>query len=124
MRAALKQRRPEIDHGKRIAALQREIENLMDAIAAGQLRGSAALAKRLTAAEAELERLQARQSSTRRERRAGRPEAGSRPGGPARQGSGRRSRTRTRGATGGARRAGHVAAGDSGRFLWAEYRWE
>ena len=32
----------------------------MDAIAAGQLRGSPALAKRLTAAEAELERLQAR----------------------------------------------------------------
>ncbi len=34
----------------------------MDAIVAGQLRGSPALAKRLTAAEAELERLQVGQS--------------------------------------------------------------
>jgi hypothetical protein len=61
VRGALKQRRRE-DHGKRIAELQREVENLMDAIAAGQLRGSPALAKRLTAAETEFERLQVRQS--------------------------------------------------------------
>jgi hypothetical protein len=61
VRSVLKQQRPE-DHGKRIAELQREVENVMDAIAAGQLRGSPALANRLTTADAELERLQARQS--------------------------------------------------------------
>lgn len=45
MGESLKRQCPE-DHRKRIAELQREIENLMDAIAAGQLRGSAGLPRR------------------------------------------------------------------------------
>jgi hypothetical protein len=47
------------DHGAatRIAALEREISNLADAIASGFLRSSPALAQRLAAAEAEFERL-------------------------------------------------------------------
>jgi len=61
MGESLKRQCPE-DRRKRIAELQREIENLMDAIAAGQLRGSGALARRLTAAAAELERLEVRPS--------------------------------------------------------------
>lgn len=47
------------DGSDRLAALEREIENLADAIAGGALRGSAALADRLTRAEAERARLQA-----------------------------------------------------------------
>jgi site-specific DNA recombinase len=45
--------------GRRIAGLEREIANLIDAITQGALRSSPALAERLRRAEADLERLQA-----------------------------------------------------------------
>lgn len=64
VRTALKQWcRPKIDHGKRIVDLRHEIENHTDAIAAGQLRGSPTIAKRLVAAEAELLRLNESQTT-------------------------------------------------------------
>jgi site-specific DNA recombinase len=50
--------RPKADPAPRIAALQQEIANLADAVAAGLLRSSPALAARLAAAEDELARLQ------------------------------------------------------------------
>ncbi|TLZ59058.1 MAG: hypothetical protein E6K20_16700, partial [Gammaproteobacteria bacterium] len=53
------QRQPKADHGKRIAELKREIDNLADAVAAGMLKSSPALGERLQAAEAELARLEA-----------------------------------------------------------------
>lgn len=57
-RAALKVSKPKAaDHSGRIEQLKREIENLADAIASGALRASPALAKKLTVAEEELERL-------------------------------------------------------------------
>jgi site-specific DNA recombinase len=56
--AALRQaRQPQVDDGRRVAQLEREIANLTDAIAAGGLRRSAALAQRLEAAEEERDRL-------------------------------------------------------------------
>jgi len=43
VRAALKRpHEPKADHGKHIAKVQRQVENLADAITAGQLRGSPA----------------------------------------------------------------------------------
>jgi DNA invertase Pin-like site-specific DNA recombinase len=55
---ALKARKPKpvIDR-KRIASLEREVSNLVDAIAGGALRTSPALTHRLTSAESELSRL-------------------------------------------------------------------
>jgi len=47
------------DHGKRLAELEREISNLTDAICAGLLKSSPALAQRLGAAETKLARLRA-----------------------------------------------------------------
>ena len=44
---------------KRVAKLQREVESRVDAIASGALAASPALAARLQASEAELERLKA-----------------------------------------------------------------
>jgi len=52
---------PKLNHGKRIAEIRREIDNLTDAIASGMLRSSTALGQRLQAAEAELARLDAAQ---------------------------------------------------------------
>ena len=46
---------------RRLAELQRQVENLADAIASGGLKGSPCLTKRLAAAEAELQRLEAEQ---------------------------------------------------------------
>jgi hypothetical protein len=61
MRAAVRERLrgPQANYGKRIAELQREIGNVTDAIAAGILKSSPALAQRLQAAESELARLDA-----------------------------------------------------------------
>ncbi len=58
-RALAERSKPKADTGARIAELEREIENLTDAVAGGLLKASPALAKRLASAEAELERLQA-----------------------------------------------------------------
>jgi site-specific DNA recombinase len=55
---ALGARKPKADPRPRIEELKREIDNLTDAIAAGLLKSSPALARRLAAAEAELEQLQ------------------------------------------------------------------
>lgn len=64
VRAALKAGKPKaLDHTGRIGQLKGEIENLADAIANGALRASPALAKRLTAAEEELERLTSAQGA-------------------------------------------------------------
>jgi DNA invertase Pin-like site-specific DNA recombinase len=57
--------KPKADHGKRILELKREIENFADAIGAGLLRTSPALAQRLQAAEAELARVQSAQPAKR-----------------------------------------------------------
>jgi site-specific DNA recombinase len=46
------------DHSARIAQLRAEIDNLADAVASGALRASPTIAARLSAAEAELERLE------------------------------------------------------------------
>jgi site-specific DNA recombinase len=56
---ALKGRKEQPVDRKRLAQLQREIGNLTDAIAAGALRASPAIAARLQSAEAELARIQA-----------------------------------------------------------------
>jgi DNA invertase Pin-like site-specific DNA recombinase len=56
-----RQRGPRANHGKRIAELRREVENLTDAIATGMLKASPALGQRLQAAESELTRLDAAQ---------------------------------------------------------------
>lgn len=56
-----RQRSPRANHGKRIAELRREVGNLTDAVAAGMLKSSPALAARLQAAEGELGRLDAAQ---------------------------------------------------------------
>jgi site-specific DNA recombinase len=58
-RALAARSKPKADNGKRIAELAKEIEHLADAIAGGLLKASPALAKRLAAAETELEGLQA-----------------------------------------------------------------
>ncbi len=58
-RAMAERAKPKADNGARIAELEREIEDLADAIASGLLRSSPTLAKRLAAAEEELGRLQA-----------------------------------------------------------------
>ena len=64
VRAALKQRRaPKANHGRRIAELTSEVQNLVNAIAGGMLKASPALAARLAATEAELARLQAEQQA-------------------------------------------------------------
>ena len=55
---ALKGSRERPVNQQRVAQLQREVANLADAIAAGALRASPAIATRLQAAEAELARLQ------------------------------------------------------------------
>jgi site-specific DNA recombinase len=55
-----------IDHGRSIAQLLMEIDNLIQAIATGALRGSPAIGQRLQAAEAELARLQAAQKPAKR----------------------------------------------------------
>jgi hypothetical protein len=57
-RRAITARKPKADVGRRVAALQQEIENLADAIAGGLLKSSPVLARRLAAAEAELSKLQ------------------------------------------------------------------
>ena len=63
VRAALRARKPSApDHAGRIKQLRAEAENLADAIASGALRASPTLAAKLTAAEAELERLTATQA--------------------------------------------------------------
>ena len=54
-------RKPKADSGKRAAELQREIENLADAIAGRLLKSSPTLARNLAAAEAELAKVQASQ---------------------------------------------------------------
>ena len=56
---ALKGRKEKLVDAKRLAQLQCEIANLTDAIAAGALRASPAIAGRLQTAEAELARLHA-----------------------------------------------------------------
>jgi DNA invertase Pin-like site-specific DNA recombinase len=63
VRAALRRREKAevIDHRPRMAQLQAEIDNLIQAIASGGLRGSQAIGQRLQSAEAELERLKAAQ---------------------------------------------------------------
>jgi hypothetical protein len=58
---ALAARKPKTDSKPRVAELRGEIDNLTDAIASGLMKASPALARRLAAAEDELERLQARQ---------------------------------------------------------------
>ncbi len=58
-RALADKAKPKADNSSRIAELKAEIGNLVDATASGLLKGSPALAKRLAATEAELERLQA-----------------------------------------------------------------
>jgi site-specific DNA recombinase len=55
-----------VDHGRRIAQLQTEIDNLIQAIATGALRSSPAIGQRLQGAEAELARLQAEQMPVKR----------------------------------------------------------
>ncbi len=66
--AALRRREqtPAADHGRRIAELQIEVDNLVQAIATGAMRGSTAIAQRLQAAESELERRRAEQRPPRR----------------------------------------------------------
>lgn len=63
VRAVVRERRrgPKANHGKRIAELRREVNNLTDAIATGMLKVSPALGQRLQAAESELTRLDAAQ---------------------------------------------------------------
>ena len=56
VRRRLKVGRPKVDRG-RLRELEREVDNLVNAIATGALRNSPALAARLTAAESELARL-------------------------------------------------------------------
>jgi hypothetical protein len=48
--------RPKVDQG-RLRELEREVDNMVNAIASGALRGSPALAARLAAAESELSKL-------------------------------------------------------------------
>jgi hypothetical protein len=57
-RLAEEQRAPAVDH-KRIAELEDQVTNLVEAIATGALKSSPALAGRLAAAEGELERRRA-----------------------------------------------------------------
>lgn len=56
--AVNKAMQPKADHGQRVKELEREINNLADAIGSGQLRTSPILAQRLQSAEAELARVQ------------------------------------------------------------------
>jgi site-specific DNA recombinase len=56
------------DQKRRIAALEREVANLADAIASGALRGSTTIAQRLRAAEDELERLRSHGHQAKRAR--------------------------------------------------------
>jgi hypothetical protein len=63
--AALRRASAPTDHGRRIAQLRGEIDNLVQAISTGGLKGSAAIAQRLQAAEAELLRLQGQQQTRR-----------------------------------------------------------
>jgi hypothetical protein len=56
VRCRLKVGRPKVDQG-RLRELEREVDNMVNAIASGALRGSPALAARLAAAESELSKL-------------------------------------------------------------------
>ena len=60
---ALARRPKPVRNEKRIAELRAEVENLVAAIATGALRSSKSLAARLSAAEGELDRLQAQQAA-------------------------------------------------------------
>jgi hypothetical protein len=55
--------KPKADASARMAELQREVENLAEAIAGGLLKSSPTLAKRLVATESELSRLQAQRNA-------------------------------------------------------------
>jgi site-specific DNA recombinase len=62
--AVQKANRPDATASRRLSALRGEIANLTDAIASGALRASRSIGERLAAAEAELARLEVRQTDT------------------------------------------------------------
>jgi hypothetical protein len=57
LRTLLAQPAAPVDHAPRLAQLHKQIANIADAIASGELNGSATLAQRLLEAEREAERL-------------------------------------------------------------------